>query len=266
MINYVHVPVGNAVLLKYKLPFANSVGNNSFTFEYKIDSQNIGETTLERHSKLFSAGGSIFTKLILRNIKTNQLEYDMNDDQKYLKVYLCTPAISFGKHSTIVNRTILNQTDKIMLSTKYIILPKKLNCIENENCDEHLMANDVDKIYLLYEESTLFQWNTCHRVVLWLISCISFTIFIKSYKMVNKKICNVCNVCTVFCNYVLGHQNGSKSQSNLDGLGIIITLETPTNSYMDNSDVLIFSTEHDNEIVQTICHGLQNQQYILRQG
>lgn len=165
-INYVHVPVGNAVLLKYELPFENSVDDNSFTFEYKIDSKLIGEISLERHSERFSTGCSIFTKLILRNIKTNQLEYGMTNDQKHIQVYICTLALSFGKHSVIVSRTVLNQTDKITLPTKFIILPKKFNCIENENCDEHLMTNDNERIDLLYEESNLLKFNIFYCALL----------------------------------------------------------------------------------------------------
>ncbi|CAC5386280.1 unnamed protein product [Mytilus coruscus] len=146
-----NVPVGNAVLLRFIFPFANIIENSHCSFEYQIESKLIGKTTPMKQNKRFSKGCSSFTNLALWTIDINQLEFETTDYQTHMhfNVCICTPSISFGMHSSLVedgakenNKILLIKRDHCNISDN---LEKKFECIDaNEEITTD--SDTLDKI------------------------------------------------------------------------------------------------------------------------
>lgn len=231
IVSYVYSPVGNAVILRYYIPLSvlsAFLRDGNFTFEYEIDSKLIGKTTLDKQSSRLILGCSIFTTIALWNYKLNKIELATNHSRRYFSICLCTPSISFGIHSIIFRKFFFNKTAKskqnvrLVLPTKYIVLPEKSCFIKNNSYDKYKTAKYTDGIDLSHEEKYLFIRNMSELFKILCAYCFAIIFFKKTYtfmKNINAIFCNV------FCKYILGYTNKNTLNSHNDCLGNII--ETP---------------------------------------
>lgn len=142
ILTYAYVPVGNALFLKYFFPFENVFRYyDHYSFKYRIESKLIGVISLGNQSQRFSNGCSVLTSIVYGNQVEPMFYYD-----KYVYVVLCTPSISFGRHSIIFNLTRLDKTlhskQHVELASPmtYMVLPYKSLYISNESYDEYQSA------------------------------------------------------------------------------------------------------------------------------
>ncbi|CAC5387571.1 unnamed protein product [Mytilus coruscus] len=260
IVNYVYVPVGNAVLLRYMIPFDSFLADDALRFEYETDSKLIGKTTLEKQSKRFEEGCTIFTNIVLWDVAVNKLKWDYY--QNCMTILLCTPSISFGKHSITVSKFFLDKTanskqlEKVFLPTKYIVLPEKPFYTENQSYDEFQTVKDINAIDLSNEEKNWFFRNLSEFVRMMFLNCLLLFIgenIFKFLKHVNPILY------AVLCQYVLGYTDGFIWNSNSGYLGNII--ENPNYSDMTKYDILCISTENDHSFIQKLIPCLEKNKY-----
>lgn len=259
IISYVYVPVGNIVLLRYIFPFEGSGGN--FSFEYSIQSKLIGETSLSTQLERFAKGCSIITQLVHRNIEINQIKFWMFDNH-VSQVLLCTPSISFGKHSIIGNRTFFNQITQskqsvqFVLPYTYIIMLESPYIIETKSYDKYQTTKDINLIDLSDEEKLLYIRNIDESWNLILLYGLSiFLVRILHIYMI--KIHYI--LCTVVLRYVFRFPDKICSNSYKSSLGNIN--DNPTENYKGKTDILIISEETDHEFMKKISTCLEKDQY-----
>lgn len=260
ILNYVYVPVGNAVLLRYMFPFHNLIANGNFSsIECQIESKLLGKIKFTKQSKRFSKGCSIFTNIVLWLFDINRADCTTTDGQTNCNFYMCTPSVSFGKHSIIFMRNYFNVTTKlnrhveVVLPTKYIILPEESNYSNNQN--EYQMVKDINEIDLSYEEMYLFLRKIFEWILVLSIYCFSIVFCRILLKKINEFFFNISSILS---RYVLGTEsefNMFRNKSNIGCLGNII--ENPLNSNMQKKHITIISTDQDNEFMTKIVSVLE---------
>lgn len=246
ILTYAYVPVGNALYLKYFFPFENLFRDYYVSFEYRIESKLIGAISHVKQSQRFSNGCSVLTSIFYENQGEYMFYYD-----KYVYVDLCTPSISYGRHSIICNLTRLDKTLKskqhveLASPMHYMVLPYKSLYISNASYDEYQAAQDIDNIDLSYEEMYLFLRNITE--VFWLLTLNSSYI--------------------LMCMLLLGTMNKmhlllySALHKFVFGYNVRVTqerrVEEPLYNNKHQKDVMIISTGDDNVFIQEIKSSLE---------
>ncbi|CAC5387559.1 unnamed protein product [Mytilus coruscus] len=241
ILNYVYVPVGNAVLLRYMFPFDNLIAKGNFSsIECQIESKLIGKITFTNQSERFSQGCSRFTYIVLTLFDINRADCATTDGQGNCNFYMCTSSISFGKHSIIFMGTIFNVTTKlnqrveVVLPTKYIVLSEETNYSNNQS--EYQVVKDINEIDLSYEEKHLFIRNAseCTNRKRWPIES-------NKILLIKRDHCDISNVLKKKFTVINAIEEFTRESDTLDTLYTVIVTE-PEHSF----DTVSIYELHDN--------------------
>ncbi|CAG2253202.1 unnamed protein product [Mytilus edulis] len=249
ILTYAYVTVGNALFLKYFFPFENVFRYyDHYSFKYRIESKLIGVISLGNQSQRFSNGCSVLTSIVYGNQVEPMFYYD-----KYVYVVVCTPSISFGRHSIIFNLTRLDKTlhskQHVELASPmtYMVLPYKSLYISNASYDEYQSAQDIDNIDLSYEEKHLFLRNITD--VFWLLILNSFLILMCMFLFGTMNKMHLL-LYSALHKLVFGYNAGVTQNSNNGCLEKIVG--EPLYNNVHQKDVMIISTGDDNVFIQEI--------------
>lgn len=263
MISYVYVPVGNGLVLDYQVDY--SFETNVTGWEYKIENSLTGTSAFrEKYDRLFD-GCSLLSYLLMqlliamvgRNDTINKPTISqMTNKEINVIAILCTTEVLYGKHYIQMSREFYNETSNTKqnvttaLNFVYIVLPAESINIYNMNYDKYnttLKVEDIESSDILYE-SRIWLIRQIIEVILFSLSAYHILKLCKYYtnqfdrQWVSTALLKSCGVKYSSCNS-LGY----------------ISKENEWHIY--EYDVLLISTENDNDFAKSIITCLEDKGY-----
>lgn len=257
MVHYIYVPVGNLLILDYHIDY--SLHNEVLDWKYNIESKLAGGTSLEKHSERMFFGCSLFSYFLLKVIMyTVDHIYDFNKPKfvwmsnKTISIhaFLCTTELSYGNHSFHITREFYNNTIQANqnvttpLHIYLMILPAKsyINNMYAINYDKYQNTSfeDVKNSDLLDEITILFIRQTI-EVILFATNAFISAKFCKYFSCLLD-----IHIVSALFKYVFDRTCVEGKHSSDGCLG---NIETEHSTYEYEYDVLILTTEDDNNFV-----------------
>ncbi|VDI76593.1 Hypothetical predicted protein [Mytilus galloprovincialis] len=258
--SFVYSSVGNVLALdcQIEISFLTKV----LRWEYQIKSTLIGAITLEKNSDMFSHGCNFFSRiaLIVRNYNINQPTLTwMSNTTIYVHVTICTCAAMYGKHSISITREFYNETTSkthhviTPLRLKYIVLPDEYKIYNKRytTFQKH-SSKDIKKAMLVDKVKKLL---ITQIIEVFLIVLAFYTFWKHSFYLFDK------HMLSPICKCVIKLVN-----LGADSFSIACLIKTfIANSFDYEYDVLILSTENDNDFIteNLLIPCLENREYTV---